>query len=761
MLCLLLLAASSCNPTKYVPSNETLLDENRIKVNREDIKKSELTPYIKQQPNKRIFGTRFYLGLYNLSNINKTRWPHGWLRQIGEAPVIFDISAADKTVDQIKSYVASKGYFDGKVQHQIENEDRKTKVLYNVNLASPYKIRNLYFDIADTNIAKLFYIDSVNSLIERGKPYDVDKLQKERTRFERYIRDRGFYGFSSEYISFDVDSTAGNRQVDIYYNIKSTTTFDKYNRITILPHAVYNVRNVYIYPDYIPRVALEEGESYFEKLDTTFYKGYYFVSSDKKPDIRYDLILEALYLKPGQHYNLTNTEQTQSHLLSLKTYRLVNINYQETNDEVDPETLYKGLNCNVQLTLLTPQSFRIELEGTNSSGNFGGALNLVYQHKNLFHGAELFSIKLKGAYEALKQESRLRSAEEYGFETSLRFPLFLIPFVKSESFIKKYNPSTNITVSYNYLATPWLTQTLASSAFGYSWKAGNYHSHIVNPLQLNFLKVPQDKIDQAFASYLEATQQWGNYKDVMILGGGYSFIYNNQKIQRSVDYWFLRINAETAGNMISLFENISGTRKVDGTYRFLNQPYAQYFKTDFDLRYNYIFNEVSSIVYRGFLGLGIPYSNSKAIPFIKQYFGGGANSIRAWQVRSLGPGSYAFPDSIPFPNMTGDIKIELNAEYRFKLFWILEGALFVDAGNIWTYNYDPTRPGTEFKLNTFLKDFAVGTGTGFRFDLDFVIARVDVGMKLRDPRLNEGWIIGRRPYRLNDFSLVLGIGYPF
>ena len=265
----------------------------------------------------------------------------------------------------------------------------------------------------------------------------------------------------------------------------------------------------------------------------------------------------------------------------------------------------------------------------------------------------------------------------------------------------------------------------------------------------------QAKIDSS--SYLAYS-----YKDVLIFGGNYSYIFNNQKIQKSRDYWFLRINAEASGNMLALVGKLAGAKKTDDTYNILGLPFAQYVRTDFDLRYNYIISDVSSIVYRGFMGIGIPYGNSRAIPFEKQYFGGGANGIRAWQVRSLGPGSYK-PDST-FLNQTADIKLEANAEYRFKLFWILEGALFLDAGNIWTYNDDPAQPGSQFILKKFYKDIALGTGTGLRFDFKFVIGRVDLGMKLRDPAIQSGskWIIMNRPYNFrDDFTFVIGIGYPF
>ena len=764
-----------------MPDGASLLNKNHISINKEGIKKSDLIPYIKQVPNKRIFGTRFHLGLYNLSNINKEKWPHNWLRKIGEEPVIYDSYLTTKTREQIKSYVTSKGYFDGHVSDTVYTINRKSDVFYYVDLHRPYTIRNLTYEIGDSNIRNLCFFDSVNCLIQRGKPYDVDVLQAERTRFERFIRDHGFFGFTNDYISYKVDSTVGNRQVDLKYDVMNFTRLDANNRISAGPFAVYTIKNIYIYPDFVPKEALEGGEAYLKSLDTTNYKGYYFITSRKKPEVKYDLIIKALYLKAGSVYNVTSTEQTQTHLLSLKIYRLVIINYNDSKDNESLQGMELKLDCNIQLSLLSQQSYKIELEGTNSAGNLGGALNLIYQHINLFHGAELFSTKLKGAYAAyVQKDKRLSSTSEYGLETSLRLPKFIVPFFKFEYFVKKFNPYTTIMAAYNFQKLPVFTRTVANATFGYNWKAGNYKEHIFNPIQFNIVKLPF--IDPVFkAMILSSTYQTGSYTEVLILGGNYSFIFNNQKILNSRDYWFLRVNAETSGNFLSTIYNLSGARKdssavqkdlsgsqkIVNSYHFLGQPFAQYVRTDIDIRYNYKFNNVGSIVYRGFFGIAIPYGNSSAVPFEKQYFGGGANGIRAWQVRSLGPGSYnphpPGDTSIVFLNETADIKLEANAEYRFKLFWILEGAVFLDAGNIWSYIDDPARPGSQFRFNKFYKDIAIGTGTGFRFDFKFVIARVDVGMKLRDPLLDgtSHWIMLNGPYRRDDFTIVLGIGYPF
>jgi outer membrane protein assembly factor BamA len=770
LIVLLVITGWSCNPTKYVPEGETLLDENKVIINRESVNRGDVTPFVKQKPNKRIFGVRFHLGLFNMSDTSKEKGFNNWLRTIGEEPVIFDGEATQKSKNQIKSYLASKGYFDAQVNETIETIKRKTKVYYNIDLNSPYTIRNLHYEIADTGLAKYVWFDTTDCLIERGKPYDVDILQAERSRLERSIRDLGFYNFSGgDDIYFRVDSSLGKRQVDIYYGIKKYLKIGPNNIPVLVPFSPYKMRNINILQDYFPKDVLSGGEGYLKSLDTVNYKGYSFITNIRKPTIRYDVILRTLYIRPGAPFNVSNSERSQSHLMSLKTYRLVNISYDEVETDSVPADGVKQLDCVIQLTPMSRQSFSVELEGTNSGGNLGGALNFVYQNKNLLRGAEQFNMKLKGAYETFSQSTTgIKSTREFGVETSLRLPDFLVPFIEKESFIKKYNPTTSIQAAYNYQNLPVYTRTVANASFGYLWNAGSFQTHFVSPLQLNLVKIPF--IDPDYLKIIEKSSYLVNsYKNVLILGGSYSFIYNTQKRTKSNNFTFIRFNFETAGNLLRAFMKVSGMKMQTDTvfshYNLLGLPYAQFIRTDIDYRYTRIINNVSSIVYRGFAGIGIPYRNSIAMPFEKQYFEGGANGIRGWQVRSLGPGSYLSSDTATFINQTGDIKIETNLEYRFKLFWILEGAVFVDAGNIWAIKNDPDRPGAQFKLNKFIDDFAIGAGFGMRFDLKFVVLRTDLGLKIRDPNNNPDyrWIFSRNSSNISkkDFGLVIAIGYPF
>jgi len=641
---------------------------------------------------------------------------------------------------------------------------QKTDITYRVNTGQAYTVRDVIYNVRDENLRKLFYMDTINCLIKRGQIYDVDVMQNERIRMERFIKDMGFYGFSRDHIFFEVDSTAGNRQVDIFYGIKKFLRYTDDNRIIESLHQRYRVNRVFVYTGFDPKKALEEDEAYYSRQDTTAYDGYFFINDREKHSVKPHVIMQSLYIKPGDLFQVTNMERSQTHLNSLQSFRLVNISYKEPDHLTGWDYDETPLNCIIRLSPVTLQEFRVELEGTNSGGNLGGAINFVYQHNNLFRGAERLNVKLKGAYETLSEQiSGAGSTQEYGFESSLTLPRFMLPFLEKESIIKKYNPKTIINAAYNYQKMPVYTRTVANASFGYKWQGGRHTDHFVNPLQLNVVRLPF--IDPAFERRIDTSSYLAfSYKDVFLLGGNYIYVFNNQNIKKSRDYWFIKLSGETAGNLMAAGYRLAGEEKPQGdSYEIFGQPFAQYVKGDVDIRYNRIINNVSSVVYRSFIGVGVPYGNSGAMPFEKQYFSGGANSIRAWQVRSLGPGSYTPVDS-SFFNMTADIKLEFNVEYRFKLFWILEGALFVDAGNIWTYYDDEDRPGARFKLNKFARDLAVGTGFGLRFDLNFVILRADLGMKLRDPQLpdNPKWILQRRSLNFkDDFSLNISIGYPF
>ncbi|MCK5463195.1 MAG: BamA/TamA family outer membrane protein, partial [Bacteroidales bacterium] len=422
------------------------------------------------------------------------------------------------------------------------------------------------------------------------------------------------------------------------------------------------------------------------------------------------------------------------------------------------------LVCHIQLSPNTSQSYTVELEGTNSAGNLGIGGSLNYNHRNLFGGAENFTTRLSGAMETIKEidQEGFGNMIELGIEARLTIPKFLLPF-KTEQFIRKYNPKTSTSVSYNYQHRPDYTRSVFQTTFGYNWTSGDFITHIINPVQLNFVKMI-DATDE-FLEDIKDTYLEYSYEDRLILGINYSFIYTNQDIQKTRDFMFFRTNLESAGLLIKgLAKAIGAERDSLGRHIMFGNAFAQYLKGDVEYRYFKILNDQTNLVYRIFMGAAFPYGNSITIPYEKQYFTGGANGIRAWQVRNLGPGSYnVYDDSNApdWPNQTADVKIEGNIEYRFDLFWLLEGALFLDAGNIWSLNKDDDRPGSVFEWNRFYKEFALGTGFGLRMDFSFFVFRFDLGMKVRDPAQAEGsrWVFMNSDYNRPQFNIA--IGYPF
>lgn len=758
-LFIIALLFSSCRTTKYVPQGEKLLDKYTIKGETGQVKKEELENYIRQKPNKKILGFKFYLNLYNLSNNEKTGWWHRSLRTIGEEPVIYDDFMAEKTANQLELFMHNKGYYDATVYDSVVFKKKKANVIYEITAKRPYYINKVHYEVEDPRLDSVVYSDTVNSLLDPGDLFDMDVLSDERERIENYLKNLGYYYFAQEYVFYQADTSIKDHRVNIDVVIKKYRQARPNGMEIETSHPKARIGAVFMHTDYDPRKALNNPDAYAANLDT-IKAGPVNLLYTGELDIKPGVLVESSYILPEEIYNLANVRSTYRNLSSLRLFRLVNIEF------IDMDTTNSEgeiiLNCQIFLTPQTLQSYTVELQGTNSSGNIGAAGNLSYQHRNLFKGAEQFDLSLRGAIETLKETNveNFGNMVEFGSEVRVNIPKFFLPF-KTDQFIRKYNPSTSISAAYNYQRRPDYTRTVANASFGYNWKGNRFLTHIVNPVELNLVSIPYKSPD--FIDWIEGKYISYSYQPHLVTVTSYSLIFNNQNIQKTKDFIYFKMNLESAGNILNSVYRLADVNKVDGSYRLFNTEFAQYVRGDFDIRYYNIIDESSSIVYRFFAGAGLPYGNSTALPFEKKYFAGGANSIRAWQVRNLGPGSYEETEPSSYPNKTADIKLEANVEYRFKLFWVLEGALFVDAGNIWAITEDDERVGALFKPESFYKDIAIGTGIGTRFVFSFFTFRLDLGIKARDPVLPEGqkWILGNQKLTSDDFTVNIGIGYPF
>ena len=760
MVCLIVLA--SCSSTRFVPEGKYMLNKISVRADDKSLKREELKLHIRQKENLRILGfLKFHLGVYNLSSGTKA---NDWLKRVGEAPVLYDEFQTQKSKEQLLIYLKNKGYYGAVVKDSLEinQSGKKVNLIFDIKTGKPYRVRNYLYSIKDKSMEKVFLNDTANQLLKPNDIFDLDIMNAERQRITTFFKNRGYYKFSEDFVSFLADSNFYNNQVDLTLNIEKVPLNG--DETQMVPHQKYKIRNYLINP--VAKTIDLSGEQSMQKLDTLVENDYRFIYSGKlkyRPGLFYD----QNRLKDSTWYCLQNAEKTYRALNRLKQFKLININFVETNSfSSDSIPL---LDCRMQLSPLPRQNFSVDVEGTNSSGNLGIAGNLNYQQRNIFGGAEVFDVQLKGARERQALTNNNFNTREFGVESSLTIPKFL-SFIKGKRMFSFQIPETKFTVGFNYQKRPDYTRTITNLKFGYNWKTSDYLLHTLNLVDLNYVNI--FNIDAGFFDKIEDLYIKSSYTDHLIFASNYSWMYNTQNINKREDYEYFRINVESAGNLLSVYSrlvNKSKTVEVDPTtgirssyYNVLNTRFAQYLKGDFEYRYGHMINKSSSIVGRAFFGIGFPFGNFNVLPFEKKYFTGGANGIRAWQVRSLGPGSYKAP-SDAYPNQSSDIKLEANMEYRFKMFWRLEGAFFTDAGNVWAINYKDNRDGAVFKFDRFYKQIAIGSGFGLRFDFTYFLFRLDLGMKVRDPSLPEGkrFIPGNYPINADHFNFSFAIGYPF
>ncbi len=771
---LIILIAVGCNTTKYVPKDKYLLNNVKLKVDNNSVKKEDLKFYIKQRPNKHLFGIRLYLGLYNLSDTNKHNWFQKYLRHLGEEPVIWEPEMTERSVRQLKRYVEIRGYYNADVTDSIRFFNRKADVIYRITSHVPYRIGNCSYIFEDTTIKKVLLQDTLNTLIKKRNLFDEDVLKSECVRIETYLKNKGYYQFSKDLIRFEynVDSINNPNIVDLKMIVRNLSDIQSTPSIA-QAYKCYRINKVLIRNEYDfsnhDKVALP-----FAKKDTMIKNGVEFIYPENFW-VSPSTILLQNYLYPGNLYCLKDVEETKKHLSALNTYSLVNIYFEELAPSDTSKFNY--LNCNIRLTPLKIQSYSLTGELTSSSVNFflGGDLGLNYLNRSLFGNAENLNLKLTGGKSVVKYSSKNYSTLDLGSVATINVPKFLFPFYTSPGLVRKYNPKTSFALSYNYSTLPQLYERVANFSFGYNWKSGTYITHSILPVEFSWVDV--NITDPSYNILISNTYLKNIYTSQYILGSAYNYTYNNQIPQKIRDYHFFKWNLEIAGNLLTLLNDVFNTSKTinpppfNNFYTLLRKQYSQYFKTDVEYMFDHFIDLKSSIAYRVFAGVAVPYGNSDVIPLEKEYYSGGPTSIRGWNPRFLGPGSYQFGDTGSqgkiFPNNTGDIKLESNIEYRFKIIWDFEGALFTDAGNIWAITQAPTdkRVGILFQWDKFYKDLAIASGVGLRLNVTYFIIRLDFAVKTKDPSKDPGkrWIFEdiRPPANQSIINWGLAIGYPF
>lgn len=755
----------SCSQVKYVPEGEYLISNVDVEIDNPNLSKDEAKSFVRQKENYKILGfVKFYLMLYNLSSRKKE---DGWFKRIGEPPRIYEEGLSDRSEEQLIQYAASKGYFRASVSSDkmVKENKRKIKIKYNLSTGEQYKIREIDFQIRDSSLRHIFFNNPVKTALQVGDPFDLEELEKQQAAIVKLFRNKGYFYFTKDEVKFLADSTAYSKQVLLDLLIAPQKNRQTDSTKVFSP---YYFNNFYlsVLPGNTPVTAGRDDAGVFSD---TLQWGNFTLYHNKEVVYPRGLFDRTILMGKGDLFNNFDVESTFMALNRLRQFRFVDIQFREAQILNDTNKL----DCYIRLAPLSKQTTSFDIEGTNTSGNFGVAGNVTYQHRNLFRGAEVFQLQLRGAVERLQHLNEgapeYFNTRELGVESNLTIPKLLGPGNYISDF-ERFLPKTVLTIGYNYQKRPEYTRTIENIKFGYDWKSTQDLRHIWNLLDYNKVRIYE--YDPGFIDDIKDLYIRSSFTDHLIFAMNYSLIYNNQRLNALRSYTYLKYNVESSGNILLAFSKMINKEKTqlvdsignitDEYFQVFNTRFAQYIKSDVEISHGHIIDKYNSIVGRAFLGVGLPYGNFDLLPFEKKYFSGGANGIRAWPVRSLGPGTYkASPGE--YPNQTADIKIEANIEYRFKLTDFLEGALFFDAGNIWAINEKDNREGALFKFEQFYKQFAVGTGTGLRFDFSYFIFRLDLGMKLRDPAQSEKdrWIIGNRAVNRNDFNLTFAIGYPF
>ena len=765
----------SCSTTKFIGEGQYLLDKVAIKTDNAEVKASEMKQYLQQQPNYKLFGLlKWPLYIYNWSGVDEGKWINKQLRRMGEPPILLDLELAEQSIKQLELYLSNRGYVDAEIELSVDTTRRKKAFLtYHATTNEPYRIQRYTTAINDQRMDSIVqltpphrsllksvfssYPKDYVSLITENMLLDRNKLDKERQRITTLLRNNGYYTFTRDLIRYSAYNEPQSNLFDLEMYFKPLEYVNPEGEIVERPHRPYYINRVSILTDYDPLDPDHNVENYFI-TDSTRHRDIAIYYGSEGRSIRPQVLQQSAYLTPGRIYSERSVEQTYSSFSALKALRYVSIKFDEFEQA---DTMW--LDCTILTAPAKKQGIRYEVEGTNSAGDLGFASSLTYQHRNLFKGSELFSAKMHGGYEYLSSTYADGNYWEITGETSLHFPRFLFPFINYD-FRHKIRATTEFKMSYDLQRRPEYHRSVASGSWIYHWqnRVNALARHTIKLIDVNYVFL--QKIDEDFKNSLPETTALYNYSDQFTVSMGYVYSFNNyDPIERGRNTSSLRVAFESAGNIMYALSNLFGAPKSDnGSFNLLGINYSEFLKGDIDFARSLTLDARNSFAFHLGMGAAYPFGNSNEIPFERRYYSGGANSIRGWNVRSLGPGSMQKNSTTSFVHQVGDIRMDANVEYRSKLFWRFELAFYVDAGNIWTIHKYDYQPNGNFDFNRFYKEIAVSYGLGLRLDFDYFLVRLDSGLKAYNPqeRGADRWAISN-PNFSNNFAWHFAVGYPF
>lgn len=711
----------SCSTTRVLQDDQFRLAKNKIRIeNDRKFNPNLLQPYLKQKPNSYfIFGWNPFLNVYNWQNGKGKAWDK-LVTKIGVAPVVYDAELVENSILNLENHLKYLGYYDSHVESSISVKRRKVDVTYNVTLGKRYPIKAITYTLPERGeFSEYFLRDTSKMSVKVGDFLSESALEAETVRSSAEMRNAGFYSFNKNYYFFEADTLSCPDSAILHLTVSEYTRNET-------PKEAEPIRR-------------------FRFKDVS-------ISYPKTLNIKEKVLRNLNTIVPGDIYSSTLVNTTYNRLSALRVFSSVNIGMTEVDSNL--------VDCSISLSQSKMQGFKVNLEGsTNSSGLFGVSPQLSYYHKNIFRGGEWLNLSFLGNFQ-FKFNDDIRS-NEFGVGAGLSFPRFFpLPY----RFFKGAVPRTDINISYNYQDRPEYTRNMISTSYGYTGNLKSRFFYQAYPLQMNIVRLIN--LDPDFYNTLANDPFLRNaYQNHFDLGSGLALYYttSTESVPKET-FFYSRFQFDIAGNMLSAFNSLMRTDD-QGARVIWNTPYSQYVRGELTLGRTWIFGRRNgqAIATRLLAGAGYAYGNSTALPFEKHFYGGGSNSLRGWQARTVGPGLSPMDNSFVIPNQTGDMKLEANIEYRFHMFWKVAGALFIDAGNIWTLKDDGTESGKESMLtaDTFGKSIAANWGAGLRLDFNFLILRLDLGLKVHDPAREQRWVGPDLWFRRDGYALHFGVGYPF
>lgn len=758
---LLLFFITSCSTTKVIPEGQYRLVENKVTVMNHDkypkYKVSDIKPYILQKPNSYyIWNWNPFLYVYNWENGKGKTWDK-LVHKIGTKPIVLNMDQVDDSRENMLNHLQYEGYYYSIIEDSIAGENKKAKVYYEITLGKQYPIHKINYEIRDSVIRRIYMDDLENHLIKEGEVLSESLLEKESERAAELFRNKGFYNFSKNYFFFTADTSFVKDKAVLDIEIRNYTRNE--NPSDARPHTQFRIGNIYVYPvSDVIRYRAALNKKGLQVLDTLKYKNIT-ILYDKELKIRKSVLNNMNQLRSGELYSEDMVNKTYQRFTNLKLYNSINIEMNQVDSSI--------VDCNIKLIPSKLQGYKLDFEfSTNSTGLLGFSPSISYYNRNIFRGGEWLNLSLMGNFQVSAKDKNV-NATEFGVNAGLSFPTFLfIP----EQRLKNDSPRTEINLSYNYQQRPEYLRNMIGANFGYSWANARKTWYFqVYPLQLNIVNMSNES-----AGFLESLKDpfiMDTYKDHFDFGAGTVIsYYTDSSPNPEFTNFKARFSFDIAGNLLSAFNKFMPVDK-NNFHTIWGAPYSQYVRAEASVTQTFKFGKdnLQAVAMRFLAGAGYAYGNSISLPFERQLWAGGANSLRGWTARSVGPGSAKPSGIFSIPNQTGDIKLEANLEYRFPLFWLLRGAVFFDAGNVWQIDRrtaeqkkeDLTEePNMGYFDKNFYKSIAFNTGLGLRVDIKFVVIRFDWGIKLYTPD-EQRWLNVREWFKGKGSAFQFAIGYPF